>query len=126
MKTIRITYWTTTWLLGLMMVLSAYAYLTQAGIRQGFLHLGFPDYFRVELAVAKLVGAVVLLAPFKAKFKEWAYVGFAISFISAFIAHTASGDPIANLIGPLMAMALLMVSYFTYHKQLATQLGLSE
>ncbi len=121
MRTIRITYWTTTWLLGLIMVLSAYAYLTQAGIQRGFLQLGFPDYFRVELAVAKMAGAVVLLAPVRARFKEWAYAGFAITFISAFIAHSTLANPIPNRIGPLAAMALLTVSYITYHKQLAPQ-----
>ena len=33
--------------------------------------LGFTDYFRVELAWAKLLGAVLLLAPVPARLKEW-------------------------------------------------------
>ncbi len=116
MKTIKITYWLSTTLLALMMAYSAYAYLTQAEIKEGFHHLGFPDYFRLELAIAKLLGAVVLLAPLSARIKEWAYAGFAITFISAFIAHTASSDPIANRLGPIIFSAVLLVSYLAYHK----------
>ncbi len=103
-------------LLALMMAFSAYAYLTQDEIKEGFQQLGFPDYFRLELAVAKLLGAIVLLAPLAGRIKEWAYGGFAITFISAFIAHTASGDPVSNRIGPVIFLVLLAVSYLTYHK----------
>ena len=38
---------------------------------------GFTDYFRVELVWAKLLGAVLLLAPVPARLKEWAYGAFA-------------------------------------------------
>ena len=34
--------------------------------------LGFTDYFRAELAWAKLLGVVLLLAPVPARLKEWA------------------------------------------------------
>jgi uncharacterized membrane protein YphA (DoxX/SURF4 family) len=116
MKTLKITYWTTTVIVALMMVYSAYAYLTQAALLQAFQHLGFPNYFRIELAAAKLIGAVLLLIPLTARVKEWAYAGFAFTFISAFIAHTASGDPMANRIMPIIFLAILTVSYITFHK----------
>jgi hypothetical protein len=35
--------------------------------------LGFTDYFRVQLAWAKLLGAVLLHAPVPARLKEWTY-----------------------------------------------------
>ena len=54
--------------------------------------LGFTDYFRVELAWAKLLGAVLLLAPVPARLKEWAYAAFAITFGSALIAHLSMGS----------------------------------
>lgn len=116
MKTTKIIYWAATALLALMMTFSAYSYLTQAEMKEGFHHLGFPDYFRVELAIAKVLGVVALLAPIWARVKEWAYAGFAINFISAFIAHSAVGDPIENRVGPVIALILLTVSYLTYHK----------
>ena len=115
-KTIKIAYWISTALVSLMMVFSAYSYFNNPEVKQGFRHLGFPDYFRVELAIAKILGAIILLAPIKGQIKEWAYAGFAITFISAFIAHTASGDPINNRIGPVVFLVVLALSYFTYHK----------
>jgi len=57
-----------------------------------FTHLGFPEYFRVELSWVKLLGVVVLLTPVSSRLKEWAYAGFAITLASALIAHFAVGD----------------------------------
>ena len=46
----------------------------------------------MELTWAKLLGVVLLLAPVPARLKEWAYAGFAITLVSALIAHLAVGD----------------------------------
>ena len=116
MKKNKITYWISTGIIALMMLYSAYAYLTQALVQQAFHHLGYPDYFRVELAIAKLVGAVLLVAPVVNRIKEWVYSGFAITFISAFIAHTASNDPVSNRLTPLVFLVILIVSYLTYFR----------
>jgi uncharacterized membrane protein YphA (DoxX/SURF4 family) len=116
MKTTKITYWITTVIVALMMTYSAYAYLTQDAMVQAFHHLGYPDYFRIELAIGKILGAIILIAPVSARIKEWAYAGFVITFISAFIAHTASGDPVNYRIMTLIFLALLIVSYVAYHK----------
>lgn len=117
MKATKITYWITTSIITLMMLYSAYAYLTQPMMTQAFHHLGYPDYFRVELALAKIVGAILLIAPAGPRVKEWVYAGFIITFISAFIAHTVSGDPIANRISVLVFVGLLAASYITYHRK---------
>ena len=116
MKTTKIIYWTVTTIVSVMMVFSAYSYLANPAMAQGFHHLGFSDNFRIELAIAKIIGAVVLLAPVGKRFKEWAYAGFAITFISAFVAHTTAGDPAAMRIAPLVFLVLLVVSYIAYHK----------
>jgi len=117
MKKVKITYWITTGLVSLMMLMSAYSYLTADALKAAFMHLGYPDYFRVELAVAKLLGVIVLLVPaVPARIKEWAYFGFGITFVSAYIAHVAAGDPVGNSIMPLVTLAVLTVSYFTYHR----------
>ncbi|MRG43839.1 DoxX family protein [Chitinophaga sp. SYP-B3965] len=117
MKGIKITYWAATGIIAFMMVYSAYAYFTDPAVAQGFQHLGFPAYFRIELGIAKLIGAILLVAPVSAKIKEWTYAGFAITFVSAFIAHTVSGDPVANRMGPLIFLAVLVVSYVMYQKK---------
>ena len=114
MKTNKIIYWVTTSVVSAMMALSAYAYITNPSVAEGFKHFGFPPYFRIELAIAKLIGAMVLLAPVPGRLKEWAYAGFGITFISAFIAHTASGDPVANISGPVILFGVLIWSYVCY------------
>ncbi len=117
MKAIKITYWITTVIVALMMVYSGYSYLTNEQMAQAFQHLGYPSYFRIELAIAKFFGAVLIVAPFRGRLKEWVYAGFTITFISAFIAHSSSGDPVANRVMPIIFLVLLAVSYITYHKQ---------
>src|SRR5689334_21570511 len=87
-----IGYWIVTALFSLQLVFTAYAQLTLPQVAEAFRHLGFPDYFRIELAWAKLLGVAVLLAPVPARLKEWAYAGFAITLISALITHFAVGD----------------------------------
>ncbi|HEY9002425.1 MAG TPA: DoxX family protein [Mucilaginibacter sp.] len=117
MKAIKITYWVTTVIVAIMMIYSAYAYLTQDAMVQAFHHLGYPDYFRVELAIGKVIGAILLIAPVSARIKEWVYAGFIITFVSAFIAHTASGDPVNYRVMPVIFLVLLVTSYITYHKR---------
>jgi hypothetical protein len=114
MKTSRIVYWVATGITALMMTFSAFAYITKPEIKAGFHHLGFPDYFRVELAVAKLIGAVLLLAPVPQRIKEWTYAGFVITFVSAFIAHVSSGDPVGICVGPVVFLVVLLTSYIYY------------
>jgi hypothetical protein len=91
-KALIIAYWIVTVLFCLQMGFTAYAQLRLPQVTEAFIHLGFPAYFRVELAWAKLLGVVVLLAPVPARLKEWAYAGFAINIVSALIAHFAVGD----------------------------------
>jgi hypothetical protein len=85
-------YWVVTGLFCLQMSFTAYAQLRLPQVAAAFTHLGFPDYFRVELSWAKLLGVALLLAPAPARLKEWAYAGFAIDLASAIIAHLAVGD----------------------------------
>jgi len=58
-----IAYWTFTALFSVQMGFTAYAHLCLPQAAQVFARLGFPDYFRIELCIAKLVGIAVLLAP---------------------------------------------------------------
>jgi hypothetical protein len=91
-KATTIFYWIATALFCLQMIFTAYAQLRLPQVAEAFAHLGFPDYFRVELSWGKLLGVVLLLAPVPARLKEWAYAGFAIDLGSALIAHFAVGD----------------------------------
>lgn len=85
-------FWIATVLFCLQIGFTAYAQLRLPQVAEAFAHLGFPDYFRVELAWAKLIGVALLLVPAPARLKEWVYAGFAITLISALIAHFSVGD----------------------------------
>jgi hypothetical protein len=76
--------------------------------------LGFPDYFRVELVIAKVIGAIVLLIPqTPLRVKEWVYAGFIITMISALTAHISTGDEIGKIIFVSVDLILigLCISY---------------
>src|SRR5438094_9233324 len=90
-KGIVIGFWIVTALFCLQIGFTAYAQLRLPQVAEMFTHLGFPDYFRVELSWAKFLGVVLLLAPVPARLKESAYAGFAFTLASALIAHFAVG-----------------------------------
>jgi len=91
-KSLSIAFWLTTALFCLQIGFTAYAQLRLPQVAAAFSHLGFPDYFRVQLSWAKLLGVAVLLAPTPPRLKEWAYAGFAFDLSSAVLAHVAVGD----------------------------------
>ena len=65
----------------------------------------------------EIIGALVLIIPQVPKrVKEWAYVGFAIDFVSAFISLWVVTGFGVMLILPLVFFALLIASYISYHK----------
>lgn len=109
----KIAYWTVTGLFSLMMLGSSLAYLTGAPqMVEAFRHLGYPDYFRVLLGIAKVVGVLALVLPFVPRIaREWAYPGFGITLVSAAVSHAACGDPAGTMAGPVVALVLLTASY---------------
>ena len=116
MNKLKIAYWITTGIFSAMMLFSAAMYFTNPQMAQTFGHLGFPDYFRIELGAAKIIGVLLLLAPFTGRLKEWVYAGFTINMVSASIAHAALGDPISAALTPLILLGILAVSYITFQK----------
>lgn len=117
MKKDRLIFWITTGIFGVMMLFSAFNYFFNEEVKSSFVHLGFPDYFRIELGIAKMLGALTLLLPMMPdKIKQFAYAGFTINLLSAAIAHMASGDPLSVSITPLVFLGILTVSYVYYEK----------
>ncbi len=114
MKTQKIVYWSVTGLLSAGMLMSAMMYLSKnPQIVDGFKILGLPMYFISFLGLAKGLGAIALLQPKFEKIKEWAYAGFAFTFIGATWFHISTQTPFA---GPLIALLLLGVSYWFRNK----------
>jgi len=108
-------YWGSTGLVALLALASGAMYFVQPPT-ETFAQLGFPDYFRIQLGVAKLVGGVALLVPLPRWLKEWTYAGFTIDFGSAIIAHLAVGDPLSSAVTPMVALIILLTSYASYHQ----------
>lgn len=92
-KGLVIGFWISTVLFALQMGFTAYAQLRLPQVAEAFARMGFPAWFRVELSWAKFAGLAALLIPVvPARLKEWAYAGFAITLVSAVIAHVAIGE----------------------------------
>jgi hypothetical protein len=113
-------FWIATTLFALQIGFTAYAQLRLPQVAEAFTHLGFPSYFRIELSWAKLAGIAVLLLPIvPARIKEWAYAGFAITLVSALIAHFASGDGIQAWGWAAGTAVLGALSYFFWRRSQA-------
>lgn len=78
-----------------------------------FMSYGYPTYLIYPLAIAKIIGSIIILYNKNTFFKELAYAGFFFNFILAFFAHAMIGeiDPF-----PTIFMILLLISYFTGKK----------
>lgn len=85
--------------------------------KEGIRHLGYPGYFGVVLTIFKVLGSLALVIPAVPKrVKEWAFVGFGFDFTFAFISIAVVDGLNINLILPLVAFAILIPSYLSYHK----------
>jgi hypothetical protein len=115
-KATAIAWWIVTGLFCMQMGFTAYAQLYLPQVAQMFAHLGFPDYFRVELSWAKFLGVALLLAPAPPRLKEWAYAGFAINLASAIIAHLSLGDGPAMWGWAAATVVLWALSYFCWRR----------
>jgi len=121
MKSTKIIYWITTGIICLFS-LGAIQMNSKMAI-DGANHLQIPRYLSLEVSIGQLIGLVLLIIPAVPKrIKEWAYVGYGIMYLTAFIAHLSVGDPFIPFgIMSLIFFALLITSYISYHKLQAEQ-----
>ncbi len=113
MRARKTTFWIATLFVASIMTISGTLAVTHApAMMKGLAHLGYPVYFSDLLGVAKLMGVWVLLVPRWPRLKEWAYVGFGITVLSASYSHLLSGDGFMAL-EPLITFAALVASYMT-------------
>src|SRR3954447_12232543 len=73
--------------------------------------LGYPGYLATILGVAKLLAALVVLAPGLPRLKEWAYAGIVINMIGAAASQIAMHQPVSGLIAPLAFAGLAILSW---------------
>ena len=128
----KIVYWISTGIVCAVMVFSIINFIFNDhfpfpnGSEGAFAHLGLPRYFKIELTVAKILGVLALSIPnLPRKIKEFAYFGFAITLVSASIAHFSRGDArlsVLFVIDPLIFLVILIVSY-SYFQKTDTRIG---
>lgn len=113
MKTTRILHWIFTGLLSALLLMSATMYFVKnPEISETFGNLGFPSWIIYPLAIAKILGVVMILTKFKGWLTEWAYAGILFNALLALGAHLAIGD--GEHMGAVIALVLFTGSVTTW------------
>lgn len=73
--------------------------------------LGYPSYFLVLFGLLKIIGALTILAPGLPRLKEWAYAGMVFDALFAAYSRGALGDPLPQIILPLVIGAVVLTSW---------------
>lgn len=105
-----IIYWIATVAFCGIMLYSAQMYLTKTEMVKGFYeHLGYPTYLVIPLAIAKILGVIMVFWRKSQWLTEWAYAGFFFDITLAFFAHQVLDESVTFT---LTAMVFLLLSYF--------------
>jgi len=108
----NVVYWTTTILGPASFVIGGVLNLTQSEqVVSTMHHLGYPAYFASVLGTWKLLGAIAIVVPRFPRLKEWAYAGFFFDLTAAAISRAAVGDGVADVVAPLVFLALVLASW---------------
>jgi hypothetical protein len=110
-------YWKITLLVAIAMLLDGIGGVMRAEAgKEVMLHLGYPEYVLSIFGVAKLLGAMALVQTTFHTIKEWAYAGFTFNFLGAFASRAFVGDELSLLLPPLIALGIMLFSYFLWKK----------
>ncbi len=109
----KIIYWIATLWLALGMLSTGIVQLIKMDDDvANILHLGYPVYVLTIIGVWKLLGVVAVLVPKFPLLKEWAYAGFFFAMVGAIISHIAVGDPLKDVLPPLLLLILTVSSWY--------------
>ncbi len=107
-----ISYWAVTALFCLAMTAAGSMNLMRAEEpMESMVALGYPEYLLTILGVAKILGVIALLIPGVPLLKEWAYAGFTFDLLGAASSHAFVGDSPAEILVPLVVLAVAITSY---------------
>ena len=111
-----IIYAVVTGLFSLMLLAGAITYFVKYEmVSEMFTSLGVPTEIIYPLAILKILGILVIWLIKSQAIKTLAYLGFALDFTFAIIAHLNAGD--GGVIGPIIPFVLLIISYVFYRKK---------
>jgi hypothetical protein len=115
MSYFKIIYVGTKALFTALMLYSVSMYLSETEMISGaFANFGYPTYLVYPLAIAKILGLIVLWQTKFKTLKEWVYAGFFYNVILAFFAHTMIND--GEHLFALIGLILIVTNYITYKK----------
>ena len=109
MKLKQLIYWISTILLCAVFLYSAQMYVFKTEMIKGFFEsFNYPTYLVIPLAVAKVLGVIVVLWRKSTWLTEWAYAGFFFDLVLATLAHHYAGHPVGLSV---YAIPILFISY---------------
>ncbi|MBN8865290.1 MAG: DoxX family protein [Sphingobacteriales bacterium] len=109
----KIIYWIATGWLALGMLSTGVVQLLKTKEEAELMtHLGYPLYFLTILGIWKILGVIAVLIPEFPLLKEWAYAGFFFAMSGAIISHLAMDDAAREYFGPVLLLALTIVSWY--------------
>jgi uncharacterized membrane protein YphA (DoxX/SURF4 family) len=105
-------YWLTTGVLAVVLLMAGIMSLMgRPEITEMMEQLGYPVYLAALLGIAKVLGAVAIIAPKLPRLKEWAYAGIAFDLGGALFSHMRMGN-FDQTIAPLMLLLLALASWY--------------
>jgi uncharacterized membrane protein len=114
----RLLYWIPTGLVALFTLLGGVGSVMRGDSTLAMLHhLGYPEYFAVLLGIAKILGAIALVAPVSRTLREWAYAGLTFDVIAAIVSIGAVGDPIGHVAFPVVFLGLVQLSFWVWRRR---------
>ena len=112
-KTNKIIYWISTIWLSLGMLSTGIVQLIKMQEEvESITQLGYPAYILTILGIWKTLGVVAILIPKFPLLKEWAYAGFFFTMSGAIFSHLAIGDGAKDFFGPVLLLALTVISWY--------------
>lgn len=114
-KKYKVIFWISTVLLTILLLFSVGNYIFNNEIFSAiFIKLGYPSYLIYPLSLLKILGLITIWTKNSKTLKEWAYAGFFFNFTLAISAHLNINDGAFPF--PLIALILLLTSYYTEKK----------
>ena len=108
----QIYYWVATGFAGVALTAIGVADIARVpAVAQALTRLGYPAYLATILGVGKLLGVLAIVTPGHPRLKEWAYAGFFFVLTGAAASHALSGDPVTNVLVPLVLLSFVLASW---------------
>lgn len=106
----KVLYWFCTIGLSVVMLYSASMYFTKTEMIKGFFEsFNYPTYLVIPLAIAKILGVIMILWRYSKWLTEWAYAGFFFDLVLASVAHYYADHGLGLSV---FTMPFLFISYF--------------